>query len=143
MSIVSFRVEIRLPVAASDAWAALVDWAAHGDWIPATRSQILEGDGGLGTVFVATSGFGRAALVDRMRVVRFDAASLSAEVEKIGPVLHGAAGFTVTETPDGCSLSWFERVQVPVLPRFLAPVAALLGAQLFRFALRRLAVRLR
>lgn len=143
MSVVAFAVEMSVDIPHGTLWTALVDWESHGDWIPATRSQILSGDGGLGTVFVATSGFGKLALVDRMRVIAFDAASGAAEVEKIGPVLRGTAGFTITDRPGGCVLRWHERVIVPLLPGFLAPLAAVIGRALFRMSLQRLVRQLR
>lgn len=143
MSVVAFRLEMPVAVQHGDLWTALVDWASHGDWIPATRSHIVSGDGGLGTEFVAVSGFGKLALVDRMRVIAFDAANGAAEVEKLGPVLRGTAGFTITDRPGGCMLEWHESVVVPLLPGFLEPLAAALGKALFRLALQRLLRRMR
>jgi carbon monoxide dehydrogenase subunit G len=143
MSTVSFQLDFPMSVSAPTVWNALSDWASHGDWIPATRSTITQGDGGLGTEFVAISGFGPLALVDRMRVVQFDAAKLTAEVEKLGPVLGGTAGFAVSATASGCMLEWHEHVRVPLLPRFLSPVAAAVARALFRLSLRRLSAHLR
>ena len=143
MSTVAFRLTFPLASPADDVWNTLVDWSAHGDWIPATRSSITKGDGGLGTEFVAISGFGRLALVDRMRVVAFDADQMSAEVEKIGPVLGGRAGFSVSPNGQACTLEWYENVRVPWLPALLAPLAAITGKALFTLSLRRLAAHLR
>lgn len=143
MSTVAFRLSFPLSCAADDVWNTLVDWAGHGDWIPATRSSITKGDGGLGTEFVAISGFGRLALVDRMRVVVFDPDQMSAEVEKLGPLLGGRAGFTVSPNGRACRLEWYENVQVRSLPAFLAPLAAIIGKALFTLSLRRLAAHVR
>lgn len=142
MAVVSFSLDVECPCDASGMWTALVDWASHGDWIPATRSRILEGDGGTGTLFEAVTEVGRIALIDRMRVVEFDLARLSAEVEKVGPHVTGRAGFTVTSAGAGCTVRWFESVEVRALPSLLVPLAARIGESGFRYALRRLIVRL-
>ncbi len=139
MTNVAFTVSVPLDKPAREVWKALVDWESHGTWIPATQSRILEGDGGLGSVFEAISGIGPLALVDRMRVIAFDTAVMQAEVEKIGPVLHGTAGFTVhAQGEHACTVEWAETVAVPVLPRLAAPVAAYIGGRLFAWSLRRL-----
>lgn len=139
MSVVAFSVSVPMRAPAHRVWEALVDWESHGKWIPATQSRVLEGDGGLGSLFVAISGYGPLALVDRMRVIDFDAAAMLAEVEKVGPFLGGTAGFTVRATGnEGCSVDWHERVTVPMLPRFIAPVLAVIGARAFAWSLRRL-----
>lgn len=138
MAVVSFSVSVPMDQSAPRVWAALVDWEAHGDWIPATRSRIQEGNGGLGTVFEAVSGYGPLALVDRMRVIVFDETALRAEVEKIGPLLGGTAGFVVQPRDGGCTVHWDEDVTVPGLPRILSSVAAFIGARAFTWSLRRM-----
>ena len=65
------------------------------------------------------------------------------EVEKLGPMITGTAGFTVESAGDGARVAWLEDVDVPRLPGFLAPVAARIGAIGFRLAMRRLARQLR
>lgn len=139
MARIEFVVDVHLPHGAPEVWGRLVDWGSHGDWVPATRAQVLEGSGGVGTQFEAITGFFPLRLVDRMQVVHFDAAALTAEVEKLGPVLTGRAGFTVEGVGPTCTVHWFERVQVPLLPRALAPLVAMVSAAAFRHALLRLA----
>lgn len=138
MTLVSFALRSTFEVPAERLWSALIDWEAHGTWIPATRSRILSGDGGLGTRFVAVTGMRPFALEDRMEVVRFEPATLSAEVVKLGPVLRGTAGFSVSGNSVDSALEWHEAVTVPLLPAFLAPAAAAVGRVLFGIALRRL-----
>lgn len=143
MTTVSFTVQVPLHASARRVWAAMVDWESHGRWIPATRSRILEGDGGVGSLFEAVSGIGPLALVDRMRVRELDDAAMRAAVEKVGPVLGGTAGFAVQEGGDGnCVVEWRETVTVPLLPRVLAPLVAAISARAFAFSLRRLQRRL-
>ena len=143
MTTVSFEIQVPMRASLSEVWLALIDWASHGDWIPATRSRILNGEGGLGTEFEAVSGYGPLALVDRMRVATFEPERASVGIEKVGPVLGGVAGFTLTEVPEGCVVSWYERVTVPHLPGALAPIAGRVGAVMFRWAIRRLDAMLR
>lgn len=143
MTIVEFSVELNFPVSADRLFAALVDWRSHQDWIPATTVRVLEGDGGIGTRFVARSGVGPLAFDDTMTVTVLDAETRRAEVVKTGPLLGGGAGFSVDATASGARLHWHEAVEVPHLPRPLAPVAAWVGGLLFRTALRRLEHHLR
>lgn len=119
-------------------WAALSDWLGHNEWIPATTVRILEGDGGLGTKFVARTAIGPFGFDDNMTVIEFDAHTTHAVVEKTGPLLKGSAGFRIEPREHGCHLIWFETVHVPFLPRLLAPAGAALGRRMFELALNRL-----
>lgn len=121
-------------------WESLIDWPAHGDWIPATTIETEGGDPtAVGYTFTGWTGVRPLALEDRMRVTRcdFDDATTTGvcEVEKIGPVLGGMAGFSVSPSPSGAVLIWREEVTVPYLPQFLAPLAALGGRIGFALAL--------
>ena len=126
MANVRFTVIRDLPLPAHVAFAELIDWRGHAEWVPMTRVTIEDGDGGPGTVFVATSGVGPAALPDRMRVDALDATAMTVRITKIGPVLTGYVDLSVTSTGASTSrLTWLEDINVPVLPRFLArPVGA-------------------
>lgn len=148
MTPVTFDVTVDFDASPRVVWDELVDWEGHGAWIPATRVEVHGDDPtAVGTTFTGWTGFGKLALEDRMRVERCDwdddAGTGTCEVEKLGPVLHGRAGFTVSPTPTGAQVVWFEDVRVPHLPRALAPVAAWMGAVGFKGGMRRLARRLR
>jgi hypothetical protein len=143
MAPVRFEVVRRFDAAPRRVWDELVDWPAHGAWIPATRIEGGEGDpDAVGYTFTAWTGWGPLALEDRMRVTRrdWDAATErgACDVEKLGPVLGGGAGFTVRPHGTGSELVWLEDVTVPYLPGFLSPVAAVLGRLGFGLALRSL-----
>lgn len=138
MSVVSFTLRQDWSVGADTLWTALADWESHAGWIPATTVRILDGDGGLGTRFVARTGIGPLAFDDNMTVIEFDAATTHAVVRKTGPVLKGSAGFRIEPLGAGCHLIWFETVHVPLLPRFLAPAVARIGRLLFEVSLRQL-----
>ena len=126
MANVRFTVTRDLPLPADAVFAELIDWKGHADWVPLTRVEILSGDGGPGTEFVATSGVGPLALPDRMRVDELDRGAMTVRITKIGPVLTGVVDLSVTSTGANTSrLEWIEDIRVPVLPQFLAkPVAA-------------------
>lgn len=142
MARVTFTVHTRWSIDAETLWRALVDWQGHGDWVPATSVRILEGDGGVGTVFVARTGVGPLAFDDHMVVTAREDQSRSATVRKTGPLLFGEAGFTVVSTPTGCLLTWFEDVTVPRVPRFLGSLAVLPSKASFLVALANLRRRL-
>jgi len=144
MAKVAFEIVHHFDAPAQAVWDALIDWPAHADWVPMTRVEVEPGDpAAVGATFTAWSGPGPLALKDRMRVTRLDwdpvAASGTCEVEKLGPVLTGRAGFTVIPSGTGAEMRWIEDVKVPGVPQFLAPVFAKLGAAGFSFGIGRLA----
>lgn len=138
MAQVAFTLEQDWHIEPSRLWAALSDWAGHGEWIPATTVRILDGDGGLGTRFVARTGLGPIAFDDNMTVIEFDATTTHAVVKKTGPLLTGSAGFRIEPRAHGSHLIWFETIRVPLLPRFLTPLVAAIGKQLFLLSLKQL-----
>jgi hypothetical protein len=130
---VQFELSRRFEVPVRTLWDELVDWPAHGAWIPATSIEGGPGDPTeVGYTFTAWTGIRPLALEDRMRVTRCDwddgAQVGVCDVEKLGPVLGGAAGFTVRADGVGSAIEWREDVTVPYLGR--------IG---FRLALRSLA----
>lgn len=135
MARVSFTLTQDWAVPAERLWNALADWEGHSEWIPLTRVRILGGDGGLGTTFVARTGIGPLGFDDHMSVIEFDAATTHAVVEKTGPILKGSAGFRIEPRGSNCTLTWFETVHVPGLPRVLTPLVARIGMVLFNVAL--------
>lgn len=143
MANVRFVVRSEFDAAPRVVWDALVDWKGHEAWIPATRVDVPTDDPtAIGAEFTAYTGFGPLALEDRMRVTRCDwnhaDDSGACDVDKLGPILRGTAGFTVGPNDDGAVVDWLENVTVPYIPQFLAPVLAWLGAAGFRFGMRRL-----
>jgi hypothetical protein len=156
MAKIRFEVHHRFDQSAKVVWDELVDWERHADWIPATKMEVEPGDPTeVGREFTARTGFGPVVLVDRMRVVSCDwdeeASSGECEVEKLGPVLYGRAGFTVADArgeggdggdETGSVLDWIEDVEVRRVPQFLAPVAGKIGAIGFKQGMKGLAKQL-
>ena len=141
---VKFDLTRRFDVPVRELWDELIDWPAHGAWIPATTIEGESGDPNeVGYTFTAWTGVRPVALEDRMRLSRCDwneaEQSGVCDVEKLGPVLGGAAGFTVRADGSGSIIEWREDVTVPYLPRFLSPVGAFVGRIGFTLALRSLA----
>jgi hypothetical protein len=144
MASISFQVRHQFDSSAKAVWDELVDWAGHAAWIPATRVDVHSEDPtAVGATFTAYTGFGPLALEDRMKVARCDwtdeTSSGDCEVEKLGPILRGRAGFTVEPDGNGAVLQWFEDVTVPYVPQFVAPVLGWFGAAGFRTGMRKLA----
>lgn len=146
MAAVEFDVPFHFDAAPDVVWRELVDWKGHENWIPMTRVEVEPGDPtAVGAEFTAWTGVGPASLKDHMRVTLCDwddsTNSGRCEVEKLGPVLRGTAGFTVEPDPSGSgtSLLWFEKVTVPYVPQFAAPVLNFLGAAGFKQGMKSLA----
>lgn len=144
MANVWFRVTRDLPLPARVVFDELVDWPGHAEWVPLTKVRVESGDGGPGTVFVATSGVGPLALPDRMRVDALDPDAMTVRVTKIGPVLTGVVDLSVTALGENRSrLDWVEDIRVPYLPQVLAKPMALAARKGFETSITRMAKRLR
>ncbi|HRY10039.1 MAG TPA: SRPBCC family protein [Candidatus Nanopelagicales bacterium] len=140
MAHVFFTVTRDLSLPASVVFTELIDWKGHAAWVRLTRVEVLQGDGGPGTEFVATTGIGPLALPDRMRVDELDPSAMTARITKIGPVLTGLVLLTVTSTGDNTSrLDWIEDIRVPGVPQFLAKPLGAAARQGFRTAITRMA----
>ncbi|MEM8925010.1 MAG: SRPBCC family protein [Actinomycetota bacterium] len=144
MTPIRFTVTHHFAQTPKTVWDEMVDWPAHGEWIPATRVEIDEGDPqAVGGMFTGYTGYGPLTLVDHMRITEIELDDESGRgrcvVDKLGPVLKGTAGFTIQPSGSGTELEWFEDVTVPYLPRLLAPVVSKLSAMGFAFGMRRLA----
>jgi hypothetical protein len=105
-----------------------------------TKVEIITGDGGVGTEFIATSGLGPVALPDHMRVDALDPDVMRVEITKVGPMLTGSVVITVYPVTEWTSrVEWTEDVMVKKLPTFMALPAAAGSKIAFEQSLRRLA----
>ena len=143
MTPIQFTVVVDFDAEPEQVWQEMIDWKGHEKWIPATRVDIPGGDATeVGAEFTAWTGPGPLALEDHMRVAecRWDPSTETGycEVEKLGPVLQGRAGFTVRPHSRGAEVEWFEDVTLPVAPRFTRPIIERLSAAGFRLGMRRL-----
>ncbi|MEZ5118743.1 MAG: SRPBCC family protein [Candidatus Nanopelagicales bacterium] len=140
MANVHFTVTRDLPLSADVVFDELIDWQGHAAWVPLTRVEMLRGDGGPGTEFVATTGIGPLALPDRMRVDELDPSAMTSRITKIGPVLSGEVHLSVRSTGENTSrLDWIEDIRVPGVPQFLAKPVAAAARKGFQMSITRLA----
>lgn len=148
MGAVQFTVGVDFETSPRDVWDAMIDWKGHEAWIPATTVDLDDPtDTGVGSTFTAWTGYRPVRLEDRMRVSRLiwneGTQSGECEVEKLGPVLLGRAGFTVKPHGGGSHVEWVEDVEMRRLPGLLSKPVALAGAAGFRFGMWRLGRQLR
>ena len=143
MADITFEVPYSFDASPRTVWDELIDWKGHEEWIPLTRVDVEPGDPtAVGAEFTAWTGIGPASLADRMRVRRCDwdgaTSSGNCEVEKLGPILRGTAGFIVEPGRSGgwADLVWFEKVSVRYVPQFLAPIVGAIGAAGFKQGMR-------
>lgn len=144
MANVYFTVTRDLPLPADAVFDELIDWKGHANWVPMTRVEVLSGEGGPGTVFVATTGLGPLALPDRMRVDELDPIAMTSRITKVGPVLSGVVDLSVTRTSATTSrIDWVEDIRVPGVPQFLAKPLAAAARKGFQTSITRFAAILR
>ena len=141
---VRFEVRTSFDAPPRRVWDEMIDWHGHGRWIPATRMEVAPGDPtAVGAELTAFTGYGPLTLEDRMRVTICswddDESIGRCEVEKLGPVLQGRAGFTVVPEGSGAAVVWLEDVTVPYTPGFTGPIIAKLSSIGFRSAMKQLA----
>ncbi len=144
MAKVDFTVEHDFAEPPARIWAAMVDWEGHGEWIPATTVDVDPGDStAVGATFTGKTGYGPIMLIDDMVITEIrwdaDAGEGYCEVEKLGPILKGRAGFDLTATATGSRIVWFEDVTVPYLPSVIAPIVNRASAFGFSMAMKKLA----
>jgi len=144
MALIDFTVSHQFAAPSRAVWDEMIDWPSHANWIPATRMELDTDDSQVvGATFTGYTGYKKLALVDRMRISAIDwdeaTGEGNCEVEKLGPVLQGRAGFVVSPNGNGSTVEWFEQVTVPYLPRLLAPIVNKLSATGFSLGMRRLA----
>lgn len=126
-----------LPVSAERAYELLSDLPGHRRWIPLTRvdapSRLHVGD----VITARTAGI----LLDRMQVTAIHPPHRLA-FTKIGPVLLGSAGITITPlSATRCRVDWWERVHLagPLPQHFTRALLRPVLEAMTRLALRRLA----
>lgn len=136
---VYIRAEREVAASTDSVWRAMVDWPAHGRWVPLTRVSVLTTSGeGVGARFVGRTGWGPLGFDDPMEVVEWVAPDNGSPgrcvVVKQGRWVLGRAWFTVSAAAGGGShVVWEEEIEVwPVrLTRLLAPLSAQVGRFLF------------
>ncbi len=141
---VAFTVTHRFAQPPRVVWDELIDWKGHEQWVPMTRVVLgPEPQDEVGATFMAFTGAWKLGLEDNMRVTVLDwdddAQTGRCEVEKLGPVLTGTAGFTVEPDGAGTRVEWIEDVTAKYAPGFTAGVAGKAGAAGFSRAMKKLA----
>ena len=102
-----FTAEVEVDAPAAVVWGRLVDWPAHGRWVPLTEVRVLTPLGaGVGARFVgrtslAALGLPRVGFDDPMTVTEWSppagARPGRCAVRKTGRVIRGSAAFDVVE----------------------------------------------
>jgi uncharacterized membrane protein len=131
------RAEVRVAAPAAHVWDYVTEWPRQMEWIPLTRVEVLPGgadDGNarhVGGRFRAWTGVGPIGFWDPMTVTAWEEqvdGSGRCEILHTGPVVRGEGQIrVVAEGPHSCSVSLWERVDVPG-----GPVGALLWRVLGR-----------
>lgn len=140
-----FSIRMSTSRSARDCFERLVDWDAHSAAIPLTRLR-HEGEPRVGQRFTARTGLGRLGFEDPMVVETLvrpagdDPGDRpgAVEVAKLGRVIAGRVGWTVTPTTSGADVEWRQQLIVGWLPRRLDPVVGWLGRAAYRLGLRRI-----
>lgn len=109
------RVSAEVPGRQEQVWAAMTDWDRQGEWILATTVRTTSKSGQeIGSTLRAVTGYGPLAVVDTMRITRWDP-PYRCEVEHTGRVIKGVGVFAVEPAGAGrCRVSWEERLDLPL-----------------------------
>ncbi|WP_455351725.1 SRPBCC family protein [Streptomyces sp. SYSU K217416] len=134
------RIVRHTPLSADEAWRRLTDWERHAAHVPLTRTVVMTPPPtGVGTLFNARTGVGRAGVDDPMQVVRWEPPAAGRpgryRLEKRGRVVLGWAEIEVRPAGAGCRVLWLEELRVRGLPRLLDPLTGLAGRLMFGRAL--------
>ncbi len=140
-----FTIRTSTSRTATQCFARLVDWDAHSAAIPLTRLR-HDGPPRVGQRFIARTGLGRLGFDDVMTVERLQPpagdlpgqAPGEVEVAKHGRVIGGTVRWQVTPTDGGADVEWSQHLVVGWLPRWLDPMAGLVGRAAYTAGLRRL-----
>jgi Polyketide cyclase / dehydrase and lipid transport len=133
-----FTVSVDSPLSPAAAWSRLVDWPAHGRYVPLTRITVSPpGGSGPGTVFVARTALGRFGFDDPMEIVNWDPPRFC-RIEKRGAVMLGWAELSVAPLGTGSRSTWREDAVPAKLPRFASGLSTVSGRLVFGRVLRRL-----
>jgi uncharacterized protein YndB with AHSA1/START domain len=81
-------------------FAAFLAWEKQSEWIPFTTVTVVEGDGGEGSLVLAVTAVGPAAVRDEIRVVRIDA-PYEVRVVHCGTILRGPGSLRCTPMDGG------------------------------------------
>lgn len=114
-------VYVELPVAAParEVWTYLTDWPRQGEWIPLTRVETVDPTRGPGGRLRAWTGVGPVGFWDTMTITAWsedEDGSGRCEVLHTGRVVRGEGEFMVTATAAGCTVVWWERLDLPFGP---------------------------
>jgi carbon monoxide dehydrogenase subunit G len=110
---VAEQIEIAAP--ADAVWDYVFDWRRQGEWIPATRLRVINGDGhAVGARIEAWTGVGRLGFLDTMTVTRWEPPAVC-EVEHTGRVVRGSGTFSVVALAERRSrFDWREDLELPL-----------------------------
>lgn len=138
-----FTVSHTTTISPLAAWERVVDWPRHGEFVPLTTVEVTsERQRGVGTVFSARTGIGRAGFDDPMEVVEWQPPANGhaghCRLEKRGRVMIGWALLQVEPHGTGARVSWTEEAKPAGLPAFTDRGSAAAGRLLFGRVLRKL-----
>jgi uncharacterized membrane protein len=97
-------------------FAAFLNWEKQSAWIPFTKVQVVEGDGGEGSLVEAITAIGPAVLRDELRVVKVNP-PYEVRVVHCGKVLRGPGAMR-------CTAMSGDRTQVVLHEWFHLPAGA-------------------
>jgi carbon monoxide dehydrogenase subunit G len=143
----AFTVRREVAAPAEQVWSRLVDWPAHGRWVPLTVVRVTSsGEPGVGTTFVGRTGIGPLGFDDPMTVTLWQPPAAGREgrcaVRKTGRVVLGSAELTVRPLGERrCAVQWTETAEIAGLRRLplMARISEVAGALAFRRMLARMA----
>ena len=131
-----FDLVVNAPI--DKVWNAIADWTSQGDWMLATRVDVVEDRGGVGTKIAAFTGVipqrGILGIWDQMEVTRWEP-PYRCDVIHYGRWLRGPGYFLLTAiSADRTQFTWSEELEGAIASALKPGLAIGVWLSLRRFA---------
>jgi hypothetical protein len=110
---VALSIDVAAP--AQNAWDAMTDWPAQGEWMLGTDVHVNSGDGSsVGSTLAAFTGVGRLGFLDTMTITAWEP-PVRCDVVHTGRVVRGTGTMLVEPTGvSSCRVTWIEDLDLPL-----------------------------
>jgi hypothetical protein len=108
----ALSIDVAAP--AQNAWDAMTDWPAQGEWMLGTKVEVSSGDGSsVGSTLAAFTGAGPLGFLDTMTITAWEPPA-RCDVVHTGRVVRGTGTMIVEAAGESaCRVTWIEDLDLP------------------------------